>query len=75
MRFKVIDVDEIGDDIVIDLNSIDEKGNVIVEGENSWFIELWRPKTLGLIVKKGDIFEIEFKPIENKEIDKNEERD
>jgi len=72
MKFKVIDIDEIEGDIVIDLNSIDEKGNVIVEGEDSCFIELWRPKTLGLNVKKGDIFEIEFKPIENKEIDKNE---
>jgi len=72
MKFKVIDIDEIEGDIVIDLNSIDEKGNVIVEGEDSWFIELWRPKTLGLNVKKGDIFEIEFTPIKNKEVDKDE---
>jgi hypothetical protein len=72
MKFKVIDVDEIEGELVIEFNSIDEKGKAITRGENAWFIELWRPKTFGLNIKKGDIFEIEFKPIENKEVNENE---
>jgi hypothetical protein len=63
MKFKVIHVEKIKNDIVIQLNSINEKGEAITEGENSWFIELWRPKVLGLKVKEGEIFEISFKPI------------
>jgi hypothetical protein len=64
MKFKVIDVERIKKDLIIYLNSIDEKGKAITKGENSWFIELWRPKILGLKVKKGDVFEINFKPLE-----------
>jgi hypothetical protein len=66
MKFKVIHVEKIKNDIIIQLNSIDEKGEAITEEENSWFIELWRPKVLGLKVKKGDVFEINFKPLEQK---------
>jgi hypothetical protein len=62
MKFKVIDVERIKKDLVIYLNSIDEKGEAIT-GEDSWFIELWRPKISGLKVKRGDVFEIDFKPI------------
>jgi hypothetical protein len=63
VKFKVVDVERIKKDLIIYLNSIDEKGESITKGENSWFIELWRPKISGLKVKKGDVFEINFKPL------------
>jgi hypothetical protein len=63
MKFKVVDVEEIEGDIVIYFNSVNERGKAMTKGKNSWFIELWRPKVLGLCVKKGDIFEIDFTPI------------
>ena len=67
MRFKVVNVDEVEGDLIIQFNAIDEQGNPITKGEHAWFIELWRPKTLGLIVKEGEIFEITFHPITKKE--------
>ena len=61
MRFKVIEIEEYEDDMIIRFCSVDEKGRPVVNGDKSWFIELWRPKTD--LVKVDDEFEITFTPI------------
>jgi len=71
MRFRVIEIEEHEDDMIIRFCSVDEKGQPIVSGDKSWFIELWRPKTA--LVKVDDEFEITFTPIPRPRIERASE--
>lgn len=62
MKFMVIEVEDLDEDLVIRMASLNAKGEVTVD-KGSWYIELWRPKTRLLKVKEGQIFDVKFTPL------------
>ena len=62
MKFMVVEVEDLDEDLVVRMASLNDKGEVNLS-RDGWYIELWRPKSPLLNVREGQLFDVKFTPL------------